>query len=127
MAPQHELCSDAVRTRATLALVLPAFSPPPDSIEFCADLYLASPEAMLTRLRQVRAARTVLMVAHNPGTHALALQLAGGGAPKTLAALAVKYPTAGLAVLTFAGAKDWAAVDTGQGLLVHFVTPRTLA
>ena len=44
-----------------------------------------------------------MVVAHDPGMHQLAVELAGSGDPEHLEALATKFPTAGLAVIDFEG------------------------
>jgi phosphohistidine phosphatase len=126
LVPDLVLCSDAVRTRATLALVLSALADVAPQIATEPGLYLAAAEAMTARLQAVEGARTVLMIGHNPGIHALALDLIGSGETKALAHLAMKYPTAALAVLRFEGATAWRDIAAGRGRLVHFVTPKSL-
>ena len=126
LKPDLVLCSGAVRTRATLALVLPELGAPPPGIRYDDALYLASPITMLDRLRRLgKGPKHVLMVAHNPGLHALALELTGSGDAKALAELATKFPTAALAVLTFETA-NWRDIEAGSGRLQEFVTPRKI-
>jgi phosphohistidine phosphatase len=67
-----------------------------------------------------------MLVGHNPGLHALALELVGDGDRKLVGALAMEFPTAALAVLTFA-LTQWADVKAATGRLDHFATPRRLA
>ncbi|MBA4173752.1 MAG: histidine phosphatase family protein [Hyphomicrobium sp.] len=127
LKPDLVLCSTAVRTRGTLALVLPELGQPPPDVVFEETLYLASTSDMLARVRTIEKPRKrVLVVGHNPGTHALALTLIGDGARANIAALATKFPTAGLAVLTFQSDK-WSDVRPASGHLDVFVTPRGLA
>lgn len=70
--PDRVLCSTAVRTRETLALVLPSLSPQP-SISYLDELYLASAGTILTMLRATPdGTQHVLVVGHNPGLEDLA-------------------------------------------------------
>lgn len=127
LKPDLVLCSTSVRTRATLALVLLELGPPPPQVEYDDKLYLATPAAMLARLRKVNDThRHVMIVGHNPGTHALALELTGAARREDMADLASKFPTAGYANITFE-ADRWRDVKSGTGRLVVFMTPRKLA
>ncbi len=125
-SPDHVLCSTAVRTRATLDLVLPRLQATPDS-SFENDLYLADADQLLDRIKRLPHASTcAMLIGHNPGFEDLARMLAGGGNAIALAALGKKFPTAGLAVITF-DCGTWADVGPGKGQLSAFVTPRSLA
>jgi phosphohistidine phosphatase len=66
-----------------------------------------------------------MLVGHDPGMHELAVDLAGTGDPETLAALARKFPTAGLAVFSFKAAA-WSKIASRKGRLALFMTPKTL-
>lgn len=125
LRPRLILCSEAVRTRQTLECVLPHLGDAPEiSIE--RGLYLASSATMIGRLRRVGAdVPHVLMIGHDPGMHETALALSGTGDPVAMTQLARKFPTAGLAVITFA-ASMWAEIAPGGGTLLRFVTPRSL-
>jgi phosphohistidine phosphatase len=127
LLPNLILCSGAVRTRATLALILAEVGRPAPEIRYDDTLYLAAPETILQRIQSVEPDHThVMVIGHNPGMHALALELTGGGERKAVAALATEFPTAALAVLTF-DAAQWRDIKTASGRLEHFVTPRRLA
>ena len=126
LKPDVVLCSGAVRTRATLALVLPEFGTPPPKIHTGDQLYLALPATMLDVLAKYgKGALNVMIIAHNPGLHSLALSLTGSGDSKAISELASKFPTAAAAVLRFKS-KDWRDVRAGGGDLTHFITPRGL-
>lgn len=126
LKPDLVLCSGAVRTRGTLALVLPELGPPPPAITYDDGLYLAPPALILDRLHALSASpRTVLVVGHNPGLQSLALELIGTGERKAITQVAVKFPTAALAVITFAHV-SWSEVRPASGRLTHYVTPRDL-
>jgi len=122
--PEVILCSSAVRTRATLALALNtwALDAPPE-IMFEDDLYLASANRLRSRLAELSADITSAMViGHNPGMHALALELTGSSHKETLMRLSMKFPTAAIAQLHFNGA--WADLRPGHCRLGHFETPK---
>jgi phosphohistidine phosphatase len=127
LRPSLVLCSDAIRTRATLALLLAELGPPAPQVIFDDALYLASPDAIRTELGRVEGSAThVLVVGHNPGLHALALELVGEGDRKMLAMLAREFPTGALAVISF-DATSWKDLKSASGHLEHFTTPRRLA
>lgn len=127
LRPSLVLCSDAIRTRATLALLLAELGPPAPQVIFDDALYLASPDAIRTELGRAEDSAThVLVVGHNPGLHALALELVGEGDRKMLAMLAREFPTGALAVISF-DATSWKDLKSASGHLEHFTTPRRLA
>lgn len=124
LKPDLVLCSTSVRTRATLALVLLELGPPPPEVHYEDGLYLATPPKMLSYVRKVEdGTRHVMLVGHNPGTHSLALELTGMARREDMADLASKFPTAGLAIMTFE-AERWRDVKSGTGHLKVFMTPR---
>lgn len=126
LTPDLVLCSSAVRTRATLMLVLPELRMPAPPIQFEDELYLAPSRRLLDRLQRIDPpARTVLMIGHNPSLHSLTLELTGKGKKADMAALAEKYPTTALAVLTF-DCSSWSDIQSGTGQLQTFLTPRGL-
>ena len=126
LKPELILCSGAVRTRATLTLMLPEFGAPPPASLHDDRLYLAPPSTLRDVLAEkAKSTANVMIVAHNPGLHALALELTGRGDKKAIAELASKFPTAALAVLTF-NCATWRDVRPGTGELLHFITPRGL-
>jgi phosphohistidine phosphatase len=89
-------------------------------------LYLASPLRLLKTIRGAAAEYgSLILVGHNPGLQALALDLAGSGDGQGRKRIAEKYPTGGLAVIDFA-VERWADVAAGQGRLERFVVPRDL-
>jgi phosphohistidine phosphatase len=124
--PDVILCSASVRTRATLDLVLPQLGDPVPAIAFEDGLYLASAEDLLARLKKVPArCPRVMMIGHNPGFHNLAVMLAGSGDPQLRDAVAAKFPTSGLAILTF-DAVSWPQIVRRGGNLAQFMTPARL-
>ncbi len=116
--PALVLCSSAARARETLELLdLRA----PVSVE--PELYGASSQRLLERLRRVPAALpSLLLVGHNPGIEELALLVAAEGPLRT--AVATKFPTGALATLAFEG--GWDGLRRGGGEIAAFVRPRDL-
>ncbi len=120
--PAHVLCSTARRARQTWALAA-AELPDAPSARFTERIYDADLSDLLDVVRQIPAAvSTALIVGHNPGFQELVLWLAAGGAGDALDRAAVKYPTAGTAVLEFIG--PWAELAAGGAVLTQFVVPR---
>ncbi|MFH5925135.1 SixA phosphatase family protein [Roseomonas xinghualingensis] len=89
------------------------------------DLYLAPWSRLLETLREVpETVRSVLLIAHNPGLHDLALNLASQDTSAPGQALAEAYPTAALA--EFALDQPWASLSAGNARLIRFLLPRDL-
>ncbi|MBX9588701.1 MAG: histidine phosphatase family protein [Hyphomonadaceae bacterium] len=125
IAPDLILCSPSVRTRQTLDLVLPHLSAEPKVLYEDA-VYLGAPSTLMKRLHRIEASvQHVMLVAHDPGLHHLAMNLAGSGSPDLLQALGHKFPTAALAIVVFE-ARSWSKVKTGTGRLELFMTPKRL-
>ena len=125
IAPDLILCSPAVRARQTLDLVLPQLTGTP-TVEYEEAFYLAAPSVLLGRVRKIGPKiHHVMIVGHDPGMQGLAMELAGTGDAEALAALARKFPTAGLAVIRFK-AREWAKIGPGKGRLDVFMTPKAL-
>ncbi len=121
--PQLVLCSPAERTRATLELLRPTLGATP-TVRFEAELYAASADKLLERIRNVsERVDSVMLIGHNPGLQQLALDLASTGAE--LQQLEAKFPTAALATLTLANA-TWSQLSKGDALLAAYVVPKQL-
>jgi phosphohistidine phosphatase len=125
LAPTRVLCSPARRTRQTLDLALPHLAGKP-AIEHPDPLYLAGPLVLLKHLHAIKNRDShVLIIGHNPGLHALALDLIADGPQERIGLLGRKLPTCGLVVLGFDVA-SWGEVVAGTGTLVSFTTPGEL-
>ena len=125
LVPNRALVSTSARTRETWALVAAAFTKPPPT-EFEGSIYEASPEAMLKAIKATQpAARTLIVVGHNPGMQQLAGMLIASGDIEARQRLLEEYPTAAFAMISFA-ARNWNGVHAAGGRLEHFVTPQTL-
>lgn len=125
LQPDLILCSSALRTRATLGLLIP-YLPPVPRIEIEPGLYLASLPELLTRVRAVDdGVSNLLVIGHNDGLHEFAAALAGSGDAKLLARLREKFPTAALASFGLA-LGGWRGLTAGAGELTGLVTPKDL-
>lgn len=125
LIPQFALVSPALRTRETwenLVAALP--SPPP--LEFDEHLYNAGTQAIVAAMKEAPAAAdTLLVVGHNPGLHEAARLLIAAGDIEPRERLNEGLPTAGLAVIDFAG-NDWRGLHPQSGRLERYVSPRLL-
>jgi len=125
LVPDLILCSPSRRTRETLELAVPAFGAVIATREEPA-IYEASMARLLSVIRRTPAGvHRLMLVGHNPGFEELALDLARTADKDAAARLDKKYPTAGLAVLTFE-MDTWAKVTARTGNLTHFTAPRYL-
>lgn len=118
--PQEVLCSDAARTRQTLALILPELPQAPQ-VRYLAALYHASASAMLAVLHQAHSP-VVAMIGHNPGIGTFACGIVHNRPDH---ARYRDYPTAATAVIDF-DADRWSAIRPGTGHLTAFVIPHDL-
>nr|WP_106410477.1 MULTISPECIES: histidine phosphatase family protein [Pseudofrankia] len=121
LAPDLILCSSALRTRQTLQRLASAL--PPEVPVLTEDrLYLAGPDELLARLREVDdGVPSLLLVGHNPGIHALAVGLL----PPADRVKIPTFPTGALAVLDL-GTRRWAELGPASTRFDSFVTPRSL-
>ena len=125
LLPDAVLCSTARRAVRTWQLAAAELEPAPP-VAHLRELYLAAPGALLELVRRHGGpARRLMLVGHNPGLHAFALELAGAGDPDLRARLAEKYPTAALARLAFDVAR-WRDLAPRSGTLLGFWRPRDL-
>ena len=127
--PDSVLVSPATRALQTWEIAWEAMKGlvPPPEIELAPELYGADPAQLLQAIHAASAAdpQRLLVVAHNPGMHELALALAGSGDAAGRKALTDNLPTSGLAIFDFA-VDDWADVGFRQGMLLQFVSPKLL-
>lgn len=129
LVPDYIVCSPARRTRETLALVEPALGEQIETV-FEPAIYEATAMRILTAIRRTPArVKRLLLVGHNPGLESLAKDLAGSADKVAEERLARKYPTAGLAVLSWpksSGIAVWQRVTGRTAHLDAFVAPRYL-
>jgi phosphohistidine phosphatase len=124
--PDVVVCSSARRTRQTWELVAPELGGSP-KVTFDDRAYDAGEMALLYLARELPAScQAGLLIGHNPAISDLAASLtepsagdAAGDAANPLAG--VRFPTAAVAVLEFAG--DWADLAPGGAQLLDFAAP----
>ena len=131
--PDQVLCSTARRARETWELAQPGLGAAPP-VSFEDRVYEASAAQLLDLARHAPpAAKTLLIVGHDPGIPGLALLLAGAAAPAdggggsavpqaVVERMEAKFPTAAIAVLELTG--PWDQLRPGAARLTGFVTPR---
>jgi phosphohistidine phosphatase len=123
--PDLILCSSALRTRATLALLIP-YLPPVPRILIDRDLYLASVAELFARVREVGDdVAQVLVIGHNDDLHEFAKALVGSGETALRERLQGKFPTGALASFNLSS-PSWRHLGVGAGALVGLVTPKDL-
>ncbi|WP_333770076.1 SixA phosphatase family protein [Streptomyces sp. IBSBF 2435] len=122
IAPDLVLCSTSVRTRETWKLAAHELPHRPRTV-YEERLYDASLGKLLALLNETPDdIGSLLLVAHNPGMHALAEALSGSAQGDTLARMKTGgFPTAAFAVVTFTG--SWKTVEHGVGRLTAFWAP----
>jgi phosphohistidine phosphatase len=114
-APVRVLSSNAVRALETVELAREAGGWKAE-IEAARELYGATPEKILARLRGVEGSPArLLLVGHEPGLSGLVGLLTGGSPPV--------FPTAALARIDF-DTSAWSELGPGSGALAWLVVPR---
>lgn len=117
--------SHAQRAQQTWEILQKSF--PKSRAEHLEELYSTDAGDLLTTIRAAGIAdpNVLMVVAHNPALHELALALISAGKTTGLRALAANLPTAGVVVIDFAG-DDWDDVGFRKGALECFVSPKLL-
>ena len=121
--PELVLCSSALRTRETLARILPGLGPEL-TVRIEPSVYSFEADQLLERLREVpRDVGSVMLVGHNPAMQELAAVIAAEG--DRLDELRRGFPTAALAELDLR-VGSWRELAPGTGRLTRFIVPREL-
>lgn len=122
MVPDAALVSPAVRTRETWAAVAESSGSTAEPTWEGA-VYSGSATVVLEVLRELpSAARTAMLVGHNPTVASLCQLLDDGeGDPDATTALLRGFPAGAVAVFAVAG--PWARLDRESGRLVDFHAP----
>lgn len=123
--PDLALVSSAVRAQQTWDLLRVAL--PLTTARHVPELYGAYLPDLLQIIHGMTAAdpQRLMIIAHNPGLHELALALISGGDPAGRRALDANLPTAGVVVIDFA-TDEWSDVRFRSGRLERFVSPKLL-
>jgi phosphohistidine phosphatase len=120
--PELVLCSSALRTRETLARILPGLGSEL-TVRIEPSVYSFDADALLQRLQQLPAdVGSVMLIGHNPAMQELASVLAAEG--DRLDELRRGFPTAALAEVDLGG--SWRTLAPGTGRLTRFIVPREL-
>lgn len=119
--PDLVISSSAARTKETWESMAGALPCKPET-RFERSLYDSSPEQILTALREVKDAQTVLLIAHNPGIALAANALAAS--PPHHPRFAT-YPTTATTVYQF-NIDDWKQLTWGSGDVLDFALPREI-
>jgi phosphohistidine phosphatase len=119
--PDVVVCSSARRTRQTWELVAPELGGSP-AVTFDDRAYDAGEMALLYLARELPAwCQAGLLIGHNPAISDLAASLTEPAAGDANPLAGVRFPTAAVAVLEFAG--DWADLAPGGARLLDFAAP----
>jgi phosphohistidine phosphatase len=123
--PDLALVSAATRTQQTWELLHAAM--PSVRVKHMPELYGADPSELLKIIRGAAKAnpQCLMILAHNPGLHELALALSGSGDAAGRHALSANLPTAGVAVIDFK-TDDWDDIGFRGGRLERFASPKLL-
>ena len=125
LIPDLVLCSASRRTRQTRSLAFGQVKSRPET-QFLDEAYHATVPALKAIIRGAPdGTRHLMLIGHNPGLQALALELIGGGDPAGRRGVAHKFPSAAVAVMTF-DAANWAGIRAGGAYLTIFTTPKQL-
>ncbi|PJE98347.1 phosphohistidine phosphatase [Streptomyces carminius] len=121
--PDLTLCSTAVRTRETWKLFAHELPSRPKTV-YEERLYEATLGELIAVVNETPdEIRDLLLIGHNPGTHALADALAGEAEEDARTRLdRVGFPTSAIAVISFTG--PWKSVEHGVGRLEAHWSPR---
>jgi phosphohistidine phosphatase len=125
--PDRVLCSTAQRARETWQLAEAELGTHPETT-FEDKVYGATVTELLDLAHETPSGvRTLMFVGHDPAMRELTLELASSMRPGEASALdrvAVKFPTAAIAVLAFTG--SWPGLGPGKARLADFVVPSDL-
>jgi phosphohistidine phosphatase len=129
LVPDLVLVSPAARTRETFDLLAADLKKLP-AMEVISGLYGADAAELLQIIRTAgrvngRVAKSLMVVAHNPGLHELSLALIGKATAQDREALEDNLPTSGLAVFKFA-TDAWDDLAIRHGTLERFISPKLL-
>ena len=125
LVPDLALVSPAARALETWTLVATAFGKAPRVVKE-ERIYNASLDTLIGLIQARTAARSLLVVGHNPGLHDIAIQLIASGEVEARERLNEKLPTCGLVVVEFPF-DDWSRLHANSGRLERFITPRLIA
>lgn len=126
LSPNEVFCSSAERTRQTCDLLLAEIQDPVQ-LHICERLYGADENELMEHAGTAAPqSQSILLLAHNPGIHGLALSLISDVKDDVDAhTLSSAYPSAALSILTF-DVDNWHDIAPHTGTLTCFQTPKGL-
>jgi phosphohistidine phosphatase len=125
MAPDRILCSTSKRTRETLCAMLPHLGNDCE-IRIASALYEPGAGNYADAIGRLgESAQTLLVIGHNPTMQETAAFLIGSGNDALRQEVVTRFPTAGLAVIDFEGAR-WQQIGRGTCRIVAFFRPKDL-
>jgi phosphohistidine phosphatase len=125
LLPDLILCSTARRTMETLECAAPSFDAVIPTREEPA-IYEANVARLLSLIRRTApSTHRLMLIGHNPGFEDLVTDLMRSADKAAKERFEKKYPTSGLAVLTF-DVESWSKLAPGSGYLEKFLAPRYL-
>ncbi len=126
--PDLILCSVATRAQETLSYIRPFF-PEYQAIQTKETLYLAASETLLEHLMTLEETmNSVLILAHNPGLHELAIKLGGRenfGTSEILNQVMQRYPSGALTTVQNTSER-WINLNQSESTLIDFICPSDL-
>lgn len=125
LVPDLAVISPARRAQETWALIAASIEGAPRVVND-ERVYNASTNSLSALIAETRAARSLLVVGHNPGLHDAAVRLIASGDVAARERVAEKLSTSGLVVIELPF-DDWSRVRRHGGRLEHFITPRLLS
>jgi phosphohistidine phosphatase len=125
LIPDLALVSPARRAQETWTLIATALGKTPRVVND-ERIYNATTAGLIALIGATEAARSILLVGHNPGLHDVAVRLITSGEAAARERVTQALPTSGLVVIDFAF-DDWSRLRREGGRLECFVTPRLLA
>ena len=123
--PDLAWVSTARRAQQTWDILVKSFTT--SRAEHRDELYSADAGDLLKVVHDARIAdpKVLMIVAHNPSLHELALALISAGETAGLRALAANLPTTGVVVIDLA-IDDWGDAGFRKGAMERFISPKIL-
>jgi phosphohistidine phosphatase len=125
LIPDLAIVSPAKRAQETWELVGAAFAKTPKTVND-ERVYNAGPKELVELIGETRAARSLVVVGHNPGLHDLAVRLIASGDVEARERITEGLPTSGLVIIDLPF-EDWSKLHANGGRLERFVSPRLIA
>ncbi len=125
LMPEHVLLSPALRTQETWKYMTAAMRQAPSAATEDVLYDAGAAELMAVIGGTADKTQSLMIVAHNPTLHEVALTLVASGDVDTRERLREGLPTMGLVVIDFAF-DEWKKLHPQSGRLERFVTPKSL-